>query len=169
MGILKKKYPAFTLLEMIIVLVLFTLVAGIASLAYTLLLKQYTLYRSATEKQYSLELLHHLLYTDIHTCQTAIYSETGFELIQHESSVAYSMLPDFILRKTQSSTDTFFVQAEIISCTLQGKGIAYKSIFDEINLRVKQEKSEICHFAFRIQYGADVLMARDVKSILHAY
>lgn len=163
MDIRRIKAPSFTLLEMIIVMVLFALIASISSLAYIMLQKQYNAYLKTNSTLYNLELAHHLINTDVNECLEIRRQDNSLYFEFPSYSYQYIFNENYLLRKNTVQTDTFFFKTSELNCFMVGNSVNLSGIVNEIYVNLKVGDSEDFIFSFYKEYGADQIMKHEEK------
>lgn len=158
-------FPAFTLIEMIIAMILLVLVAGITSVSYIMLQKQYVFFTKNAEQQFRLELLHNLIYTDIQNGTEIKRTMQQIYIENNASNIRYEITENEIIRFASVQPDTFEFRINEIITLMQNKTVL-DGIIDEIHLSVEKENMEPCVFSFTKFYGADLLIKND--EIIHS-
>ena len=105
---MKHKLYAFTLVEVLLVMVLSTIIAGTGYLSYNILQKQFLLFQSGSNISRKLLLLDHLLRDDINGANFITNSKNQLRLIRHDRSFILYQWNEFgILRCSATVRDSF--------------------------------------------------------------
>ncbi len=127
-----KKYKAFTMQEMMVVLVIAALVVSISIVVLNLVQKELWIANKNYQKQTEIRLLEKTLLNDLNSLEMLYHSATG-ELIGFSelSRVDYKFKPDFILR----NKDTFFVKTDKIQFFLDAEKV-HSGTVDAVDMQI---------------------------------
>jgi prepilin-type N-terminal cleavage/methylation domain-containing protein len=151
------KLKAFTLLELIIVMVLMALVTGIAFQAYQIVSSQYHSYQQNVYRDNELMLFENTLQRDFSSSAYVKKTETGIQCIRPDKTVEYTFAGDYVLR-TIDIPDTFHIHAAHDSTSFYAKGNLSQGDFVQKLGFTVNVKEELLPYLFVKEYGADVLM-----------
>ena len=152
-----KKLKAFTLLEMIVVMILMGLVTGIAFYAYQIISNQYHSYERSMDQNNQLLLFEKTLMQDISKSEYMEKTTEGFQCVFHDKSIIYAFTGDYVLR-TITQPYTFFVTTENDSASFFNKTIlSAGDPIQKLSFTVLVKEDTLNH-VFIKAYGADVLM-----------
>ena len=161
-----KKLPAFTLIEVIVVMVISGIVVSASYFCYSMITRQMNLYRSHTDKTLEAVLLQTVIENDLHT-SAFVRNETDYELelSSSDKKIYYVFGSNFILRKLDSVTDTFHIHADGPKMTFEKKTPEeLHTLVDELTFGVRMADSTytIC---FNKEYAPDVLMNEEAQKL----
>jgi len=151
------KLKAFTLLEMIVVMILMGLVTGIAFYAYEIISSQYYTYQQSMDHNNQLLLFEKTLMQDISKSEYLEKTTEGFQCIFPDKSIKYDFAGDYVLR-TITVPDTFFIKIENDSASFFNKTIlSAGDPIQKLSFTVLVKEDTLNH-VFIKTYGADVLI-----------
>jgi prepilin-type N-terminal cleavage/methylation domain-containing protein len=155
-----KHYPAFTLMELIVVLSLSAIVTSIAYAAFNILYQQYYIQRNTNSYNYKVTLFERLLTRDFGESESVISTDDGV-ICQMPSGlpVVYGWgNNEYILRSKGIQSDTLYIQS--ISPQLYFKQTIVngsQNLVDRVVLSLKMKDEDVSLGAIKY-YGANVLM-----------
>jgi len=151
------KLKAFTLLEMIVVMILTLLVSGIAFQAYQIVAKQYYSFRISMKRNNELLLFERTLLQDISGAEYVQKTQEGIECVLPDRNISYNFENDYVLRAI-TVPDTFFLKVENDSAFFfSKKNISIGDIIQKLSFSIIIEGEKL-DYTFAKTYGADVLM-----------
>ena len=157
-----KKIKAFTIIELVVVMILTAIIVGIVYSAYSIVGNQYSSYKKISVQNSRVALLSMLLSKDF---TTAHYIKNGNEELffydKEDNIIRYGFDENYITRSGNSITDTFPVNTLNIEMKfLNQEQIIPNGLVDELYFEsLIFKKQQLFHF--KKQYGADVLMANE--------
>jgi hypothetical protein len=159
------KIKAYTILELIVVMIISTLVIAITYKAYDVVLWQYMQFKNNSDKISKLIILDVLLTRDFSESDYVILrEERGIDCVYQEKQIGYYFLQEKIIREDQSSVDTFFIKIENIQYKQNGISTSkLNMLVDEI--RFENLDETVHHFIYKKVYGADFLMRQEELNV----
>ena len=140
-----KKVRAFTISEMLVVLVLSSLLIGITLVVLNLVQSQLRSIEKISENNSKIQLLERALWQDFNSYTVAYDAQTNSLQCRSEiDSVKYQISKDYIVRQT----DTVFIAIDKIQCYLDGEVIA-SGIIDAIAIDFSQNTVRKKRFIFK--------------------
>lgn len=112
-----KKYAAFTLVELILVMLLATFVLSMGLLAHQIMDQLYRQYERETEVILELDAFRAILQTDFARSQGAIWEEGNLILEVDSVQLSYSFERDFVCRQIleiEAKVDTVFCETKAL-------------------------------------------------------
>ncbi|WP_350290176.1 hypothetical protein [uncultured Croceitalea sp.] len=143
---LKKKLQAFTLSEMLVVLLLTVVVVGLAFAILNLVQQQMNTAKNNFEKNTELNQLRQALWTDFRTYPKISYIENSQQLLleSETSNTSYTFFDSYILR----NTDTLFIAIEEKKFYLEGKQVPF-GLVNAMSLKTEKEMGSRNVFVYR--------------------
>ena len=150
---------AFTLIEMVVVMLLSSVVMGIVVSSYQIINKQLLFFRKGSSELLEQARLKTLIGKDFIKSDKIYSISNGINCINGTDTIAYSFNENEIIRSFQTVLDTFHINVteSIIILLYDWDATKYPLISDLI-LSVTHKKKER-NFHYNKTYGADVLMA----------
>ena len=106
---MKYKFSAFTILELILVMILSGLVISIGYLAYSIANQQLTSYRTTSKKIEDFSQFSKIIKSDFAKSERIIKKGGGFECQHLEETISYNIQYDFVARSSSLGSDTFSI------------------------------------------------------------
>ena len=151
------KLKAFTLLEMMVVMILMALITGITFYAYEIISKQYYSYQQSMDQNNQLLLFEKTLMQDISKSEYLEKTSEGFQCVFPATIVKYGFAGDYVLR-TITVPDTFFVRTENDSASFFNKTmLSIGDVVQKLSFTAFV-KEDTLNYVYTKAYGADVLM-----------
>jgi hypothetical protein len=151
------KIKSFTILELTVVMLMSTLVLGIAYNGYTIFYKQFISFKKSSSKIADISLLDRLIWTDIADCKTVVKNEQGITCKFAGNEIKYVLEEDFILRKRGTMIDSFFITVEDAEYNFRTNKAYDGQIIDELKfINVIDDQQKVFHYLKT--YGADILI-----------
>ena len=117
-----KMIKAFTLLELLVVLIISTIVIGLGSSVFQITNNFFLDYKTINKSISDASLLNALLSRDVLSAKIVIRKLNGFETINpHSESISYLFSEKYIIRSQNSMCDTFYFSAKNISFKFNGE------------------------------------------------
>lgn len=152
-----KKQKAFTLLEMIVVMMLMALITGISFYAYQIISSQYHSYQLSMNQNNQLLLFQKTVIQDISKSEYLEKTAEGFQCIFPEATIKYNYAGDSVIR-TINVSDTFFFKIQNDSASFFNKTtLSVGDVIQKLNFTVTID-GDTLYYVFAKDYGADVLM-----------
>jgi prepilin-type N-terminal cleavage/methylation domain-containing protein len=151
-----KKLRAFTLLELLIGMIISSIVIGFGYAAYSLIYKQYLVYKQVKEKIVEITQLDHVLSTDMRNAEIISFNEHTLSLFgQNQHTLEYDFQDSLIVRKENELSDTFKIPAVNIQAgfLLPGNTAFVKQFSFDAAALDEQER-----FRYTKNYCAETLM-----------
>lgn len=146
---LTKRIQAFTLAEMLVVLVISGIVISLALVVLNLVQKQISSITHYQEKQTALNLLENILWQDFNAHEV-IANRHKLYCISEKDTVTYILNQDFTLR----NGDTLKVPVFDIKTYLDGNIVNGNSIVDALELQVSQSQTDKILFVYKTKDAA---------------
>ncbi len=160
-----KKLRAFTLLELLFVMILTTIIIGIGYLTFNISTKQLHSYRENSKKISEIFLVTMLLNKDFTEAKSVLKANDSLILTgDGNSSLQYFFTEEYIVRSANSVTDTFYYKTQNRSEKFLDKPAdVNRGLVDEIYFEIKtdDERAEIFHAVKA--YSAAALMLQEDK------
>ena len=157
-----RKIRAFTIIELVVVMILSGIIIGIVYSAYQIVSSQYENYRKANNQNTSMAVLTLLLNRDFSTAYSIKKEGERISFFDQENKVcSYAFAEDFIIRSTNAVEDTFHIHTFNIEVLfLNQPQSSYTGLIDEVYFEsMIFEEQQL--FRFKKQYAADVLMGSE--------
>jgi hypothetical protein len=161
------KICAYTIMEMVIVMLLSGIVISISFKSFDILSKSYMDFKGSQDTIAQYATLDRLLTLDFMRCREVRKTEDGLDLIFTGSKIQYTILPDLLLRRQASLTDTFKLVAENISLKFKKNECKTEGHLVDEFLFEDNYRQELETYHYTKQYGADILMREEVKDLLN--
>ncbi len=154
-----RTFPAFTLLELLVGMIVSGLVLAATFSAYRIVTRQYAQYCKTTESTVELSGFLSRLERDVADAAEAYaLSENTIQLVHASRTVDYSFSESYVLRSSSAHTDTFHVSVPAIQAFYKTEKAGDESLrIDELRvvLNIDGKKEEMLF-----------LLPRDAKSAL---
>lgn len=141
---IKPKISAFTLNELIIVLILTSIVVGLAFSVLSLVTKQISSVRKNYSKKIELEKLQTALYTDFNTYSNIHTNNNNIVLKNNLKQINYTITQSYIAR----NKDTFFIPTQNVSFYFNGQP-AVNGKIDAITIETSKAFNNSKIFTFK--------------------
>lgn len=154
-----KKVKAFTIIELVVVMILTAIIVGIVYSAYSIVGNQYYVYKKTGTQNSQVALLSMLLNKDFTSSHFIKYgNDELFFYSKEDNFIHYVFEENYITRNSNSVTDTFPINPLNIQMKfLQELQLVHNSLVDELYFEaVIFNQQQLFHF--KKQYAADVLM-----------
>jgi prepilin-type N-terminal cleavage/methylation domain-containing protein len=153
-----KKIRAFTILELVIVMVISSFITVAGYFAYTSSLSRLNIFQSSAAATVDLSEINWLLCHDFQDCKSAsLVSPTQCLLKGDAGDVSYIFGKEFTLRKVNEQVDTFKLPVKKVSAVELDKSPVY---ITELILLAEPEKKEFT-LVYHKQYDTSFLMNLD--------
>ena len=159
-----RKIKAFTIIELVVVMILSGIIIGIVYSAYQIVNSQYGNYIKANKRITSEAVLTMLLNKDFASAHFIKKEGERIFFFDAENKVnTYRFEDDFIIRNSNAVVDTFFIPTLNIEMLFlsQAQG-SYNGMIDELYFESAAVEGQI--FRFKKLYAADVLMENELES-----
>lgn len=153
---------AFTLMELLVAMLISSIVISISYISYDIIYKQYFSYKENNQSITQTALINSLINRDIFEAEFMQANDKEIVLTYRNKSALYYIFDTpYLIRKTETSKDTFELDIENIHFKFQGEERQMKySLIDEFYFEAPfLEKKE--YFRYKKLYGADVLMTAE--------
>ena len=159
-----RKIRAFTIIELVVVMILSSIIIGIIYSAYQIVNSQYGNYIKANKQITSEAVLTMLLNKDFAAAHFIKKEGERIFFFDIENKVkSYHFGDDFIVRNSNAVVDTFFIRAlNIETLFLNQSPHFYNGLIDELYFESATFGERI--FRFKKLYAADVLMGNELES-----
>lgn len=159
-----KKIKAYSLVELLVVMVIGSITIAVAYQGYILFYKQYLSFKISSGKNAEVSTLETLLLSDMEDSKEVKKSGNGIVCFYKDKQILYSWSEDFITRKQFSVIDTFKLKNVDLKIKFNSKDGIENTIIDELQFNWVNE-SEQFPFIFHKQYGADVLINEELRKV----
>ena len=154
---------AFTLLEMLVVMVLTGIVFGIGYTTYDLMHKQFAQYESHHEELLRLEQLKTLLKTDFFEARKITKNHSGIRIEQMEETIAYLFENEHIIRLKMGVNDTFhYPTGEVNMFYEKQRQDFQEALIDQLSVEVVY-KGQSQTLSFLKKYDAALKMSQELN------
>ena len=159
-----RKIKAFTIIELVVVMILTSIIVGIVYSAYSIVGNQYTGYKKINTQNSRVALLSMLLNKDF---STSCFIKSGEDKIffydKENNTITYEFWENCITRNSNAVTDTFFISSLNVEMKfLNQKQQFHNSLVDELNFETAIfEEQQLFHF--KKKYAADILMKNETE------
>lgn len=152
-----RKIPAFTLMEIMIVMIISGIVISFGYSAYTFIQSRSGTFSEITRRDVSLQKTVALLERDVfRSCR--IIALNGNELLfVGEDTVDYHFNPEYLLRRSGTITDTFNIPVNKCSFQFQRETLT-EGLVDKIDLSIRDSESGLIEMGLSKKYDASALM-----------
>ena len=164
-----RKIKAFTILELVVVMILTSIIVGIVYSAYEVVGKQYNSYKKTNTQNRKVALLNMLLNKDFSTSYFIKYGEDKLLFYDQENKMtSYDFgVEQGITRNSNAVTDTFFipplnVEMKFLNQMQQVRNNLVDELYFESIIFGQQQS-----FHFKKQYAADVLINNETGNSLN--
>lgn len=157
------RLKAFTLLEVIIGMVLFSIITGLGSSAYLFVSKQFLDYKKTGVVIQNNVTMDALLSKDFSECYAVKSENNGITCFYIDiPPVQYKLTDRYILRTQQQRLDTFMTPALNIKMTFKDEPLQKDSLVDQLSFNTKMFDKDI-QMNYSKLYGADLLMELEAR------
>ncbi|HEX8545810.1 MAG TPA: hypothetical protein VF691_02550 [Cytophagaceae bacterium] len=161
-----RKILAYTIMEMIIVMLLSSVVFTIAFKSFEIISSHYITYKNNVDEIGDFSLLDRLISNNCLQSKKIERTTDGLDFIFETNRISYEFAPDYILRIQAGVLDTFFLESISYKLLFMNKEVLEENnLIDEISLEGKV-KGELRNFNYFKQYAANELMLEENKKIL---
>jgi prepilin-type N-terminal cleavage/methylation domain-containing protein len=159
---MKSKIKAFTLIELVIVLILICFVTGFAISFYLFTYKNYMNYKSASELFLNYRKINFLIDNDffINSVITKNDRQINFKIASDITS--YEFNDHSILRFKNGVVDTLFMGESKIECFMKSQEVDEIGSIDELKLSIR-ENDLVMTYHFLKDYDAVTLMGFNIE------
>lgn len=155
-----KKWPAYTLMELIIIMVLTGILSAITFSAIGLFTKNFFMFQKITRRSYELTLLYKLLLKDIDASQQVEYPNENTILCKYaDKAVTYEFDPQKILRRG-GIIDTFHFANQNFKYELLPSS---DKVVQELRFELVVNE-QILPYSFRKEYPADIFVNQNQEN-----
>ncbi|HET6243888.1 MAG: prepilin-type N-terminal cleavage/methylation domain-containing protein [Bacteroidetes bacterium] len=156
-----KKVKAFTIIELVVVMILTSIVVGIVYSSYSIVGNQFYMYKKTGIQNSQVALLKMLLNKDFTTSQTIKKGNNELFFYQENNLILYGFGENFITRNSNAVKDTFAISPINIDTRFLNQVILNNNdIVDELYFEAEIFKQQQV-FQFKKQYAADVLIENE--------
>lgn len=128
------KLKAYTISELVVVMVLTAIVISIAGSVFLMIKKQYSMYQTKNRKCYDLSLFTYLINRDIENAEQITWADNELNLIQSSKEYVYGFEDEYVTRQQLQLIDTFY----------------FKTI--DLNIKFLENTSWVTHFSCDLQF-----------------
>jgi type II secretory pathway component PulJ len=154
MKVLKKKYPAFTVMELMIVMLLAVLTISMSFQTYEMFSKLFMKYKKHADRMTELTTFQRVLSGDIYKSVTVEKTEKGIRCDMGDSKVEYYWEENYILRNSLKQ-DTFHLGVLNHSCEYEShEQYTSRAPVDYCHLLLRSDQDSI-PLNFTKSYGVD--------------
>ena len=152
-----KKAAAFSMIDVVVTLIISMLVMGIAFTVFEFSYKQIYSYKDVNDDYKELYQLYTVMQEDFQRASEIKYDNHELQmLMQTQKKYNYLLFDEMIIRKTELSSDTFFVDVQNIR-TLFKTQEQSSGLIDELNFTLTKGDVEL-PYKFIKQYSAEMYM-----------
>ncbi len=152
------KLKAYTVMEVIVVMIISAIVISICYTSFDIISSQYRTYKEHNEKVNRSLLLDVLLNKDFNACEAVKITDEGFECAYRGKKIYYEISETKLIRMEEQVTDTFAVSSGTITFGFLGKEVSTPGAFVSSLSFTTLEKEMEQHYFYSKEYGADFLM-----------
>lgn len=152
------KLKAYSIIEMMVVMLISMIIIGIAYNGYLFFYKQFLHFQDSSDKVANDYLFNRLMQSDISDCHFILKKSKGMDCHFGGKKIVYEWNESYILRKDNLSLDTFYFHSiKNIAFTILEKPSMENQLVDEV---IFEDHRDERHYTFRYrkQYGADVFI-----------
>jgi Tfp pilus assembly protein PilE len=120
---MKKKFRAFTILEVTITMLITALVIGITYTSYAIIVKSYRSFTAKNDDMAVLVSLDHVIKRDFDRADSILKDSDGIAIKKGAMVIKYVFNPGFVVRSS-ARADTFKVQTEAVNTTFENMPVA---------------------------------------------
>jgi prepilin-type N-terminal cleavage/methylation domain-containing protein len=153
-----RKLRAFTIIELIIVMLISSVVITIAYTGLGVFYRQYTQFKHTQEAVSQTLLLDRLLTLDFSNCNYVEKKEGGITCVYADKEIAYQLTDEYILRTEKQTADTFFMpNLRYQTFFLQEEVYMAEKMIDELGIDYLHSEENL-HVSYTKKYAADALL-----------
>jgi len=155
---MNRRLKAFTLTEMIVVMLLTAVVIGMAYAVFQIISKSYTSFNLKNEKVNDAERLEHWLARDLQRADACLNEEDGLKLLIGVDTVSYTF-KDSVVTRTSLRIDSFRVNTGKLAMMFDGQMLDTKpeQSVDQVSFELTLEKQKIPEVFYKL-YSAEQLI-----------
>jgi hypothetical protein len=159
-----KRIKAYSIIELIVVMLISSIVIATAYQGYLLFFRQYLGFSERSAKIARVSLVDRLLLSDFENSFDV--RKQGYCIYCRYPShlVRYEFFSGGIIRLQDAVRDTFFMKMQHPQVTFRNLTANEGSLVDRISFSIEREKDSI-NFSYEKKYGADVLMNENKKRL----
>ena len=151
----KRNLPAFTIIELVVVMILSSIILGMAFTAVRSIQQSYELYDQQTQAALDISDFQTLLNTDFENSKLASCANTTLFLTFEQHDLQYQFDYDWVIRQTAYFSDTFFIENNTPTFYYQNQPISIGNI-DFLEVKSTNEEEEVV-FYFEKKYSSTEL------------
>jgi prepilin-type N-terminal cleavage/methylation domain-containing protein len=159
-----KKIKAYSLVELLVVMVIGTITIAVAYQGYLLFYKQYLSFKDSSGENADISSLETLLLSDIQDSKEVKRNSTGIVCFYKDKQIFYNWSNEFITRKQLVLIDTFKIKNGDLKIKFHGSDAMENNLVDEVQFSWISEE-EAFSFMFEKEYGADVLINDELRKL----
>jgi prepilin-type N-terminal cleavage/methylation domain-containing protein len=160
-----KKIKAYSLVELMVVMVIGTITIAVAYQGYLLFYQQFLSFKTVVNHNAELSLFDALLDSDIKDSKEVKKRASGIVCRYKEREVLYNWSDNYVTRKQELVTDTFYFKISNLKLMFNSKDAQDNELIDELSFEKNDIKEEVTPFIYKKWYGADVLINSEIKKI----
>ena len=155
---MNRRLKAYTLTEMIVVMLLTAVVIGMAYSVFQIISKSYTSFNRKNEKVNDAERLEHWLGRDLQRADACLNEKDGLKLLIGLDTVGYTF-KDSVVTRTSLRIDSFRVYTANLTLTFGGQMLDPKTEqpVDQVSFELNLEKQRIPEVFYKL-YSAEQLI-----------
>jgi Tfp pilus assembly protein PilW len=157
------KIRAYTILEVLVVMVIGMIVVSISYTAFFIVNTQYKNFQSRNEKVRSVSLLNFLLTRDFSEANTITSISNGVRCNMRDKIVEYDLVVDFVVRTESQVSDTFNIKVSNLYKTFDELEITENGHLIETLTFESSEAGLKNHFIYTKTYGSDRLIQNELS------
>lgn len=153
------RLKAFTVIEMLVVMLISTIAIGIAYASYRIVQGQFQTYKKSSSEISDYLVLDKLITKDFLESDKVFRTSSGFEMIFSDKKIAYEEYEGNLLRKS-IVVDTFKIQLSELNASLKTKSENLpNALIDQVIITCAYKETPI-QFLYSKEYGAAVWVNR---------
>lgn len=153
---MKKKLPAFTLMELLIGMIISSMIIASAYYAYSIIYDRYEQYRTIKKKIMESQQLQSVLNNDAYICDRISFDGNTLLLLKkNDKSVNYRFYDDVITRTENELSDTFAIAP--VNIKMEFHFPEHKQFVEQFSFETRI-LDEQAFFSFTKAYTSELLM-----------
>jgi hypothetical protein len=159
---IKRKIPAFTIMEITITMLISAIVIGITYTAFSIISRSYRSFDNKHKDMAVVLRLDELLQKDFNRAEVVLKDTDGIALKDSSRIIKYRFNPDYVLR-IGIAVDTFKVKTDSVNMTFENtvvnemKADEEENRLDELDLNVTLQNEKIPYHYHKIYSSANLI------------
>lgn len=129
---IKKRIPAFTIMEVTVTMLISAIVIGITYTAFSIITRSYHAFDNKHKDMAVVLRLDELLQKDFNRAEIILKDTGGIALMDSSRTIKYRFSPDYILR-IGITVDTFKVKSDSVSTIFENNAVNDMGTTEEVN------------------------------------